>query len=488
MREIGRLTDWEREIVCTLVRGARSCFFSCMSNERAMQDFTAATTSLPPSMVASLTYIARVGCDGPYVVKARLNFHGAGADLSPKAFESPQIIAERFELSAIGLTPHDVIRAAVNGKVLTPRGEIAFLPQVTGGYAAAFIPLHPEVLAQQQRTGVLQIRGTDQSDHWQNPLLDWALRSADAPYDNLNELSIDFGMGGLIERSTIIEAVAPNVVAVDLSNQVTGGIARIGVLATKGINRSKVSIGYRVLDKGAVTSRMTVAGDVLEWVEEEGREVAATEISVPPASIVNCYARYDGITYHSGFIVDPSLAQNPRRAVYERFDPELTALAEALATNDRKRARDVEPAIASLLWMLGFNTCHLGGTKVLQDGPDILGATPAGHVIVVECTIGTLKAESKMPKLLARTVAVREQLSKAGHAHLRVLPVMITTLARNEIASELSDAASNGVYVIAGDDFQEAIGRTLIPPHADQLFAEAEQSLQGIADLQPQQA
>ena len=366
------------------------------------------------------------------------------------------------------------MKEALEGKINTQGGEYAFLPQISGGYAATFIPLHPEVLAQQSRTGVLQIRGIDQSDHWQNQVRDWALRSADAPYDNLNELSIDFGMGGLIEQSTIIEAVAPNVVAIDLSNQVTGGTARIGVLATRGIDRSKVSIGYRVLDKGTVTARTTVAGDVLDWVEELARDVASTEIPVPPASIVNCYARYGGVTYHSDFIADPSHAQNPRRAVYERFDPELAALAEVLASIDRKRARVVEPAVAGLLWMLGFNTCHLGGTKVLQDGPDIIGATPAGHVVVVECTIGTLKAESKMPKLLARSAAVREQLANAGHTHLRVLPVMVTTLPRAEIALELGDAAANGVYMSAGDDFQEAIGRTRIPPHADQLFIEAE--------------
>jgi hypothetical protein len=60
---------------------------------------------------------------------------------------------------------------------------------------------------------------------------------------------------------------------------------------------------------------------------------------------------------------------------------------------------------------------------------------------------------------------------------------MVTTLPRHEIASELSDAVSNGVYVISGDDFQEAIGRTLFLPHADQLFAEAEQSLPTEAGL-----
>lgn len=457
-----------------------------MSNQRSLDEFALAAAGLPTTMVASLTYIARVGCERPHIIKARLNFHGEGTDLEPKSFASPEIVAERFPLSALGLTPEDVMKAALNGTIATPGGEYPFLPQMTGGYAATFIPLHPEMLAQQSRTGVLQIRGTDQSDHWQNQVLDWALRSADAPYDSLNELSIDFGLGGMIERSVIIEAVAPNVVAIDLGNQVTGGAATIGILAIKGVDRHKVSIGYRVLDKGVVKARMTITGDHLNWVEEEARDVASTEISVPPASIINCYARYESVTYHSGFIVDPSLTQNARRTAYERFDPELTALTEALATNDRKRARDVEPAVASLLWMLGFNTCHLGGTKVLQDGPDIIGATPEGHIVVIECTIGTLKADSKMPKLLARTAAVREQLSKSGHVHLRVLPVMVTTLSHSEIASELSDAVTNGVYVMASDDFQEALSRTLIPPHADQLFTQAEQSLQGIADLQPQ--
>lgn len=464
-----------------------SCFVDEMSNQHALQNFLNAIAGLPSTMVASLTYIARLGDETPHVVKARLSFHGTAAEVSPKVFTSHEILAERFRLPEIGLSPEEVISATINGKIMTPRGELAFLPQVTGGYAVTFTPFHPEGLALLQRTGVLQIKGTDQSDHWQNPLLDWALRSADTPYDNLNELCIDFGMGNVIERSTVFEAVAPQIVAVDLSRQVTGVTARIGILATKGIDRSKVSIGYRVFDKGIVVARAAVSGEILDWIEEETREVAATEIAIPPASIVNCYARYAGVTYHSGFIVDPSLAQNSRRAAYEKFDPGLAALADMLATNERKHARDVEPAVACLLWLLGFNTCHLGGTKSLQDGPDILGETPSGHVLVVECTIGTLKADSKMPKLLARAAAIREQLSNAGRAYQRVLPVMVTTLSRDKISSELGDAIANGVYVITGDDFQEAIGRTLILPHADQLFAEAEQSLQSFVNLGSEQ-
>lgn len=455
-----------------------------MSNERALQDFEAAIAGFPSTMMASLTYIARTAEPHSHIVKARINFHGASTELVPKLFVSDQVVAATFALADLGLTPGDVIKDALEGKVITPQGEFAFLPQVNGGFAATFIPLHPEVLAQQTRTGVLQIRGTDQADHWQNSLLDWSLRSAIAPYDNLNELSIDFGIGAIIERSTIIEAVAGNIVAMDLSNEVIGETAKIGLLATKGLDRSQISIGYRVLDKNDVVARETIVGDDLEWIEEETRDVGSIKISVPLASLVNCYARYQGVTYHSGFVVDPSLAQNPRRSAYERFDPELKDLTELLTTKDKKRSRDLESAVACLLWMLGFNTCHLGGTKVLQEGPDIVGMTPDGHFVVVECTTDMLKADSKMPKLLARTVAVRDQLAKSGHTHLRVLPVMVTTLTRDEIASETGDATSNGVFVIARDDFQEAIVRTLIPPHADRLFVEAEQSLQGLLDAQ----
>jgi hypothetical protein len=451
-----------------LPRRTAVALHAAMTNKRALKDFEAAIAGFPETMVASLTYIARIAQPKSYVLKARLNFHGAGMGLVPKLFLSGDIVAETFALSDLDLCPADVINSALRGKVVTPQGEFAFAPNEMGGYATKFMPLHPEGIAQQSRVGVLQIRGTDQGGHWQNPLLDWSLRSADVPYDNVNELSIDFGM-----------------VAVDLRNNVVGETANIGVFATKDLDRSQITIGYRVLDKGIVAARGTISGATLDWIEEEARDVGRAEIAVPPASLVNCYARYRGITYHSGFIVDPSLAQNPRRVAYERFDPGLLELTDLLTTKDKKRARDLEPAVACLLWMLGFSPCYIGGIKVLQEGPDILAMTPEGHIIVVECTVGTLKADSKMPKLLSRAVAVREQFANSGQLHLRVLPVMVTSLTRDEIASETGDAATNGVFVITRDYFEEAINRTLIPPHADQLFVEAEQGLQALFDAGP---
>lgn len=448
-----------------------------MSNDRAIFDFHKAIASYADSVSGSLTYIARHTDAETYVVKARLQLHGSGMLPEPRQFKSAEIIAEVFHLSSLGQDLAGVIQAALNGRIVTPRGEFAFPATVTGSRAALFLPLHPEVLAQQTRVGVLQIRGSDQLGHWRNDRLDWDLRSASTPYDSLNELSMDFGLGGIVENAVIFEAVAPSVVQVNLDSRVVEDKAEIGVFAFRDLERSRISIGYRIFDKGTVVNRGTVGGDTLVWDIEDARAVGATQIAVPPAALVNCYARYDDITYHSGWIADPTLVQNPRRSAYERFDPRLEKLIELLGAKEKRFSREFESAVACLLWMLGFNTCNLGGQKNLQDGPDVIGMTPEGHVVVVECTIGGLKTESKMARLLQRTALVRDQLAKSSHQHLRILPVMASALPLAEIQSEIDEARSSGVYVLCAENISEAIHRTLVPPRADALFVEAEQNL-----------
>jgi hypothetical protein len=94
---------------------------------------------------------------------------------------------------------------------------------------------------------------------------------------------------------------------------------------------------------------------------------------------------------------DPDRVQNPRRAVYEAFDPKLENLKNILsnAQGRGEEARDLESAIAWLLWMLGFSVAHLN-TRKMREAPDLIAATPQGHFLIVECTTGLLKAENKL--------------------------------------------------------------------------------------------
>ena len=54
--------------------------------------------------------------------------------------------------------------------------------------------------------------------------------------------------------------------------------------------------------------------------------------------------------------------------------------------------------------MLGFSVVHLRSTTRMQDAADLLATTPSGHIAVIECTTGLLKAEDKLALLMiART-------------------------------------------------------------------------------------
>ena len=127
--------------------------------------------------------------------------------------------------------------------------------------------------------------------------------------------------------------------------------------------------------------------------------------------------------------------------------------------------------------MLGFSVLHLGAIKRLQDGPDLIATTPTENYIVVECTTGQVKGESKLEKLVARAVAVRERLQQSNNTHLKVLPLMITSMTQAEVAAGVRTAREHGVVVLAREDLFAALDRTLLLPRPDELYADAERSL-----------
>jgi hypothetical protein len=168
--------------------------------------------------------------------------------------------------------------------------------------------------------------------------------------------------------------------------------------------------------------------------------------------------------------------QNARRAVYETFDPKLQNL-QAIISGAQSRgqdARNLEAAVAWLSWMLGFGVAHLGAIPKAQDAPDLVIATPAGHFAVVECTTGLLKAENKLALLHSRAAAVRRSLDASSNTIQRVLPVIVTSRTRSEVAPDIEAAEKLGIHVITREGLEEVALRTMLQPNADQVYAGAE--------------
>jgi hypothetical protein len=193
----------------------------------------------------------------------------------------------------------------------------------------------------------------------------------------------------------------------------------------------------------------------MNWTEEDQANRGQVQIEIPVAAALNCTVSYDAIAQSHYWLIDPDRAQNPRRAVYEAFDPKLETLKTTIANAQGRgeEARDLESAVAWLLWMLGFSVAHLN-TRKTREAADLLVTTPSGHFAVIECTTGLLKAENKLSLLHERAEAARRGLAASNSAHLRLMPVMVTSKMRADITPDLEIAEKLGVLVLTRESLE----------------------------------
>jgi hypothetical protein len=444
-------------------------------SQKFVDDFFAAIAPFEKAFGhAGFSYLAvRLGEDF-VLLRGRLFLSPFGSAVPPH-FRSPNVRAGRYRLTELGLDVRGLIERLCVGLLNTPDGELHF-PGTN--YAASFVPFHPDALQNQTRHNVLTIKG-EEAEAIRQPDIDWEIKGASRPYEGLQELANEFALGPLTERSGYVEIFAPNVSAIDTKlSKVAGTNADIQVLLAKGLDTGSVTLGYRIYLPGVATTRGTLSGADMQWSEELEYLRGKATLQVPNAGVLNCSVSYDGVTQSHWWLADPTQAQNPRRAVYEAFDPKLETLRNIVgaAQSRGQAARDLEAAVAWLLWMLGFSVAHLGGTPRTRDAADLIVTSPSGNYAVVECTTGLLKAENKLALLYQRAQTVRDALA-GSNAHLRVLPIMVTSRPTNEIALDLEAAVSLGIYVMTRENLENAINQTLMQPNADQLYAQTEQAV-----------
>ncbi len=310
--------------------------------------------------------------------------------------------------------------------------------------------------------------------------MDWEIKAATPPYDGVQEVAREYGLDAISGDIISVGIVAYNVAVVDAANsKVEGTTANVQVLLAGNLPTDRAEVTYRTYVLGVVNERGTISGSSMDWTEGEGFRRGRFVFDVANASVLNCTVSYDGIGQSHWWMFDPAKAQNARRAVYEVFDPKLQNL-QAIIANAQTRgqdARNLEAAVAWLLWMLGFSAAHLGAMPKSQDAPDLLMITPTGHFAVIECTTGLLKAENKVALLHARTQSVRRGLDASNNKFQRVLPVIVTSRSKDEIAPDIETAEKLGIYIVTREGLEQAIPQTMYQPNADQTYAVAEQTV-----------
>jgi hypothetical protein len=397
----------------------------------------------------------------------------------PQPFASSNIRAGHYKLSDLGGDVRNLMAQLIEGKVPTPNGPL-HLPTPPGGMSAAsFVPFHPEGLQKQHRVNVLTLMG-GQLEPIPQPDIDWEIKAGTPPYDSLQELAQVFGLGGITAPTAVVEFIAYNVCAIDGAKSIISGTnADIHALAARGLSHDLVTLGYRIYLPGKPAERGTIPGAAMKWMEEEQFDRGRVDVPVPAAAVMNCTISCSGIAQSHFWLSDPEQVQNPRRAAYETFDPKLENLKSIIANAQTRGqdAREFETAVAWLLWMLGFSVAHLGTGRRSRDAPDQVIVAPSGNFAVIECTTGLLKAENKLALLYDRAEAVRRKLAVSNNAHLRVLPVIVTSKTLGEITPDIEAAEKLGAAVLTREGLDQMLDRTLLQPDADQVYSQAEQAV-----------
>jgi hypothetical protein len=412
--------------------------------------------------------------------QGRLYLNTGSTENRPTHFQSEHIRAGTYAISELQLSVRGLVKGLVSGSLSTPHGELRVSPNEGGNFSAIYDPLHPDGQATQSRFDTLTILGGP-VQLMSQPTLDWELKASPTPYDNLQELALEYPLGPLREVVNV-DVVAFNVALIDATSTLAGTSGKLAVILAFGLVPEHVALGYRVFSGGRVVKRSVVRGTEMQWVQGEKFQHGRTEIEVPPAALLHCVVSYHGIAQHHFWVADPTTAPNAKRVVYEVADIQLQILNDMLTkSQSRGAARELETGVAWLLWMLGFSVAHLGSTPRTQDAVDLIATTPNGNFAVIECTTGLLKADHKLPRVVERAEIIRRRLVESGNRHLRVLAVIVTSKTRSEIIADIEQAERLKVLVITREDLEQSLIRTLLHPNAEQVFEQGEQAVQAAA-------
>lgn len=417
--------------------------------------------------------------DGARLIKSNLVLQPLAIDQPERTVDTGNFYGFSGRLRTLQVTFRELINLVLAGYLPAPdrvwrlsRDGSSMRPSM---YRSS---MHPtESTSKQQK--VVEVFGMGLSAYAQLTDEDqWTLRSSDTPYSDVNDLLRELRLDPGIHQ---LQVTAWPPVLVEPTSRVSGELAELKLMCSTHLERSKISLGVIVTDRGGVLTRSRVNGANMQWEQSsEAADVAVGTVllPVPRTSVVHCLATYDGLCLHHDWIGDPEATQNPLRSVYEMFDPGLANTSAMLRQVANKgQSNGLEAAVAGLLWILGFAPLHLGYGRT--DAPDVIAISRDGHVLVVECTLTDpqTKKHNKVQKLLDRTTDVRAALQRSNIVDVLCIPVMVISRMRGDIEEEIVSCERKGIVVYTQDDIQPIIASTLSSPRSDVRLREVKERL-----------
>lgn len=321
----------------------------------------------------------------------------------------------------------------------------------------------------------LQVSGGTTSNLFEVELIniDNYLRSSQPPFDGLLDAASWLGLN-IAETSQSVPAITirinpPIELAIDRSN-LLNNVLNLTLLAHKSFDTKTASLAVRALPGSGLESRIQCA-NYIEWKDEFiDRKEGTAQIELSEADNALAMLMISRNTVRRQFFIDAEKARNSRLLAVQHYDKDLKMVRHAvLETPDSNK---FENGIAVLLFLLGFTP----SVQIETDSPDIIVTTPAGRIVIIECTTRVADFSYKLGKLVDR----KGSLSKHLHSkddQLKVAAVLVCRQPDDQIAARSDELRANQIILVTEEDLVRAFDQLRYYPNPDQILAEAESKL-----------
>ena len=180
--------------------------------------------------------------------------------------------------------PHDVdaiIAKASMGETDGLDNTVPLPFDASRPFSTFFSPVYHPFISEGPRLPSLLIRGDAKhallTTAGEARELDWELRSADVPFDTLDELLGHCGLPASTQfgDSTTLEIVARAPGQIGSSSAIDRGEAVIECRIARALDVGKQRLGYRVFQKSGKIDRGSTTGDRFQWQDENDLRLAS---------------------------------------------------------------------------------------------------------------------------------------------------------------------------------------------------------------------
>jgi hypothetical protein len=299
------------------------------------------------------------------------------------------------------------------------------------------------------------------------------LRSSSPPFDGLSDAAQWLGLKiteSDIQVPSIEVRINPPIDIMIDRTFLSNNILNLCLMAHSSFDVETIYLAIRAVPGNGLDSRLQVSKEINWENTSDGFQLGTISVTLDNADNALAMLMIEKSIIRRHWFLDAKKARNSRLVAIQNFDKDLKMIKQAvLETPDSNK---FENGVAALLFLLGFTPA----VQLETDSPDIIVSTPAGRLVIIECTTRVADFSTKLGKLVDRRGSLVKSLQSSGHQG-NIAALLVCRQPRDQIAASSEETRSNNVILVTKNELSKAFEQLRFYPDPDKLLSDAESEI-----------